>query len=519
CDVAETCTGASGFCPTDTFASSSTKCTGTCNGNPCDGQDLCDGKGNCVDVYLPSTTVCRPSKGQCDVAESCSGTSGFCPADGFASTTTTCTGTCNGNPCDGQDLCDGKGNCVDKYLPSSTICRAAKGECDVAETCTGTSGLCPTDGFACSTTKCTGTCNGNPCDGQDFCDGKGNCVDKYLPSGTVCGTKGNSCIIPATCTGDMGFCPPDSYEDSGKSCSGNKNGGVCDGKDSCDGEGNCIDRFLNGVVCQKPVGYSRPTYCNGKSSTCPVTSYLSLREMVEDAVPATEQLLVVRSSSPMVLLGLVCAVAVGVAFMKLLWLCVAANAVALSFGMELLEAVAVKCSCNSDCPAVTCQNAPVCSYGYCQYTKAAVGTKCPGKSCTNGGACDDDANDFCNDKAECISAFKPSTTVCRPATGDCDVAEVCTGSSGSCPLDTFASMTTECKGANNGGACDGVDLCDGNGNCVDKYLPSTTVCRAAKSDCDVAESCTGTSGLCPADVYASSTTTCKGTCNGNPCDG
>ncbi|OQR82233.1 hypothetical protein THRCLA_23221, partial [Thraustotheca clavata] len=159
------------------FASDKTTCTGTCNGNPCDGQDLCDGKGNCVDVYLPSTTVCRASKGQCDVAESCTGTSGFCPADKFASSTTTCTGTCNGNPCDGVDLCDGNGNCVDKYLPSSTVCRASKGQCDIPESCTGTSGFCPTDTFASSTTTCTGTCNNNPCDGQDLCDGKGNCVD------------------------------------------------------------------------------------------------------------------------------------------------------------------------------------------------------------------------------------------------------------------------------------------------------------------------------------------------------
>ncbi|OQR83683.1 hypothetical protein ACHHYP_20728 [Achlya hypogyna] len=65
------CTGNSGVCPTDAFKPSTTTCTGTCNGNPCDGIDLCDGNGKCVDIYLPSTTVCRPAKGECDAVETC----------------------------------------------------------------------------------------------------------------------------------------------------------------------------------------------------------------------------------------------------------------------------------------------------------------------------------------------------------------------------------------------------------------------------------------------------------------
>ncbi|OQR81999.1 hypothetical protein ACHHYP_16393, partial [Achlya hypogyna] len=192
----------------------------------------------------------------------------------------------------------------------------ANAECDVAERCTGSSGACPADTFAPSTTKCTGTCNGNPCDGQDYCDGNGNCVDNYLPSGTVCGTTGNTCIIPATCTGDMGFCPPDDFADSATPCTGTSSGHVCDGQDKCDGSGNCVDKFLNGVVCKKPVGYSRPIYCNGKSATCPVATFLeatsNLREVAE-AVPVSEQLVGLRSSSPMMVLGLVCVVAGAVA--------------------------------------------------------------------------------------------------------------------------------------------------------------------------------------------------------------
>src|SRR5688572_18052324 len=49
CDVAETCTGAAGLCPADAF--------------------------------LPSSTVCRPSAGTCDIADHCSGTAAACTAD------------------------------------------------------------------------------------------------------------------------------------------------------------------------------------------------------------------------------------------------------------------------------------------------------------------------------------------------------------------------------------------------------------------------------------------------------
>jgi hypothetical protein len=54
--------------------------------------------------------------------------------------------------------------------------------------------------------------------------------------------------------------------------------------------------------------------------------------------------------------------------------------------------------------------------------------------------------------------------------GDCDIAETCTGVSQVCPADAFK--------------------------------PSTTICRPAASDCDVAEMCMGTSGVCPIDKTA-----------------
>ena len=156
CDVAETCSGSSTTCPADGFQS--------------------------------STTICRASAGQCDVAESCTGSSVACPGDGFASATTACVGSSNGDACDGTDSCSGTANtCVDGFLASTTICRASAGQCDVAESCTGTSGACPGDGFASATTTCVGTSNGGACDGTDSCSGTANtCVDGFLEEDPGC---------------------------------------------------------------------------------------------------------------------------------------------------------------------------------------------------------------------------------------------------------------------------------------------------------------------------------------------
>src|SRR5262249_26890347 len=176
---------------------------------PCDGTDSCDGAGKCVDGFQSATTTCRESAGQCDVAESCTGSSGACPADGFAPKTTACTGTSNGGPCDGTDSCDGAGKCGDAFQSAPTPCRESAGECDVAESCTGSSGACPADGFAPKTTACTGPSSGGACDGTDSCDGAGKCVDGFQPATTICRPAVGQCDVAESCTGTGSACPPD----------------------------------------------------------------------------------------------------------------------------------------------------------------------------------------------------------------------------------------------------------------------------------------------------------------------
>src|SRR5262249_33854810 len=118
CDTEETCTGSSGTCPADA------KSTAICRPSlgVCDVDEVCDGVSNdCpADVLASPSTVCRPSAGVCDVDENCTGSNVDCPADVF--------------------------------VPSSTVCRASAGVCDVAENCTGSSPPCPADLFLPSST-------------------------------------------------------------------------------------------------------------------------------------------------------------------------------------------------------------------------------------------------------------------------------------------------------------------------------------------------------------------------------
>src|SRR5205814_161268 len=101
CDVAETCTGASTTCPSDTF--------------------------------VASGTVCRAAAGECDLQEACTGSSVSCPTDARKTSGTACTD--DGNPCT-TETCDGSNvACQHPAGNAGTVCRASAGACDVAETC------------------------------------------------------------------------------------------------------------------------------------------------------------------------------------------------------------------------------------------------------------------------------------------------------------------------------------------------------------------------------------------------
>ena len=159
-----------------------------------------------------------------------------------------------------------------------------------------------------------------------------------------------------------------------------------------------------------------------------------------------------------------------------------------------------------------------------------------GQECTPANACQAGAFACVDNEVQCVGLMEDDTPlvldkghICRPATGFCDVLEICDGRSPTCPDDLFQPAGLDCMG----GVCDGVGRCGacpagmpctspGNPCMVGTYncamgdpvctglmpAPTTTVCRPAGSVCDVAETCSAL-GMCPSDVFAAATVVCR----------
>ncbi|KAJ5899686.1 hypothetical protein N7495_004430 [Penicillium taxi] len=117
-------------------------------------------------------------------------------------------------------------------------------------------------------------------------------------------------------------------------------------------------------------------------------------------------------------------------------------------------------------------------------------------------------------KSTCLSDNRGVVTITGSTCGngivesgeDCD----CGGEEG-CGDNSCCDATT-CKFKNNA-VCD-----DSNDSCCSEcqYSSSTTVCRASTGDCDIAETCTGTSSACPDDKYKDDGNSC-GSSSGLTC--
>src|SRR5262249_16202968 len=208
-----------------------------------------------------------------------------------------------------------------------------------------------------------GTSNGGACDGTDSCDGAGKCVDGFKPSTTTCRESAGRRDVAEGCRGTSGACPADGFAASTTPCTGTSNGGACDGTDSGDGAAKGVDGLK-----------AATTTCRESAGQCDV---------------------------------------------------------------------AESCTGTSGaCPAD----------GFAPSTTSCTGT-------SNGGACD--GTDSCDGAGKCVDGFKPATTICRPAAGGCDVAESCTGSGGACPPDVnpvcqgkIAPTATTCQNFTGGTAGD-----------------------------------------------------------------
>jgi cysteine-rich repeat protein len=188
------------------------KCKNTCGNGILEPGEQCDdgntGNGDCCSStcqFEPVSTVCRPAAGGCDIADTCTGASGACPADAKS------TGVCRpaADVCDVAESCDGVGNdCpADGFQPATVECRASAGVCDSAENCTGSGAACPAD--AKSTAQCRAAAGA--CDVAESCNGVGNdCpADGFQPATVECRAATSGCDPAEHCTGSGPTCPAD----------------------------------------------------------------------------------------------------------------------------------------------------------------------------------------------------------------------------------------------------------------------------------------------------------------------
>ena len=156
-------------------------CVSQCGNGILDPGEQCDDgnldAGDCCSAtcqFEDEGTQCRPTAGECDPAETCTGSSGECPDDAKSPSGTACSD--DGNPCT-TDLCDGiHAVCVHAPGNVGKVCRPSAGMCDPEETCTGQASRCPDD--------------------------------VKSPQGTMCGQAANGlCEVAALCTGNGPDCP------------------------------------------------------------------------------------------------------------------------------------------------------------------------------------------------------------------------------------------------------------------------------------------------------------------------
>jgi hypothetical protein len=129
--------------------------------------------------------------------------------------------------------------------------------------------------------------------------------------------------------------------------------------------------------------------------------------------------------------------------------------------------------------------------------------------------------------------LKTAGSVCRSASGSCDVTEACTGSSAACPTNLFKASGITCDdGAlctygdvcNGAGSCGGTTITCGGGNiCSTTVCNGTNTCEPSKIYCNdppgecynTLGACNTTNGSCSYTVKVGASCGTRGTCQSN----
>lgn len=480
-----------------------TTCTDPNPGNPCD-VGKCQ-SGVCTQQPANTGALCKAAGGECDVAEFCQNGQVNCPADAKKTAGTPCTD--DGLVCT-TDLCNGSSNsCIHAAGNAGTVCNTSKGPCDIAETCTGSSKACPGDVFRPSSYECrAASCSNGP---PAVATLPANCTG----GSAACPSLQTLNCASNLCAGDYcsGGCTIDSQCQSGNYCDGGGtctpklgNGKACTGGNQCT-SGNCIDGFCCNTAC----GNSDPNDCQscnqaGREGSC--------RPLAQNTV---------------------CRTAPGVCDVA-----------------EVCDGSSTACPANGFKPSSTQCRAASCSNGTATQSANCTGSSpnCPGvttSQCSpylcSGTACGSDCSSdsncitgyFCNGSNTCeskrsngasCSAANQCTSghcvdgvCCNSAcTGQCQACD--SPNAGTCSPVTGAPHGTRPACASDGTLCGG--SCNGTLTTACAYPGGSTECRGW--DCNSNEAtlqafCNG-AGACPAeqkqqcDPFVCGPTGCFGPC-------
>lgn len=446
-----------------------------CGDSVLDGGEQCDVGGNngastsccAADCTLkPSTAVCRPANGLCDVAETCTGTLPTCPANAYKTAGTVCRAP--QGPCDAAEMCSGLStSCpVNAFYANGTVCRPAVGVCDDAEVCTGLGAQCPADAFKSNTFLCRAS--GGDCDLPEYCSGSvATCPpDALIVAGAVCRPAAGGCDVAERCDGTNVSCPVDTLKSASTEC--RPAAGDCDVAENCTGvDAACPADELkdDSTLCRASAGdCDSPEYCSGINPRCPLDALAPLGTLCRASVGECDLDALCSGTEPQCPLN------------------------ELRPGSHVCRPSQGPCDPPEYCAS---SNTPFCVadviHGPLTLCRASAGPCDPPEYCVGVPECPTDA-------------YYNTTVECRPSDGPCDAPDYCTGNTPFCSVDRYLPASTPCAFPTND--CTTTTYCEGwSSQCPDNTRPDGTRCTLDTNLC-FTDACSG--GVClrgPEKIY------------------